>query len=74
MYILQIENLYKKYDKNFYNSDKYYKRVEDLLKEKGRSIGKIQLRYFADKVQNNFDIIIKLPNLGCRLDSIYPRH
>ncbi|MDU3521303.1 MAG: DNA polymerase III subunit delta [Clostridium saudiense] len=37
--------------------DKYYKRVEDLFKEKGRSIGKIQLRYFADKVQNNFDII-----------------
>ena len=37
--------------------DKYYKKVEDLFKEKGRSIGKIQLRYFADKVQNNFDII-----------------
>ena len=30
-------------------------KVEDLFKEKGRSIGKIQLRYFADKVQNNFD-------------------
>lgn len=37
--------------------DKYYKKIEDLFKEKGRSIGKIQLRYFADKVQNNFDII-----------------
>lgn len=37
--------------------DKYYKKVEDLFKDKGRPIGKIQLRYFADKVQNNFDII-----------------
>ena len=37
--------------------DRYYKKVEDLFKEKGRTIGKVQLRYFADKVQNNFDII-----------------
>ena len=37
--------------------DRYYKKVDDLFKEKGRTIGKIQLRYFADKVQNNFDII-----------------
>lgn len=37
--------------------DKYYKKVEEIFKEKGRNIGKIQLRYFADKVQNNFDII-----------------
>lgn len=37
--------------------DKYYKKVEDLFKERGRTIGKVQLRYFADRVQNNFDII-----------------
>lgn len=37
--------------------DKYYKKVEDLFNERGKSIGKIQLRYFADRVQNNFDII-----------------
>lgn len=37
--------------------DKYYKKVEDIFKGKGRVIGKIQLKYFADKVQNNFDII-----------------
>lgn len=37
--------------------DKYYKKVEDLFKERGRTIGKVQLRYFSDKVQNNFDII-----------------
>lgn len=37
--------------------DRYYKKIEDMFKEKGRTIGKIQLRYFADKVQNNFDII-----------------
>lgn len=37
--------------------DRYYKKVEELFKERGRAIGKVQLRYFADKVQNNFDII-----------------
>lgn len=37
--------------------DKYYKKVEDLFRERGRTIGKVQLRYFAEKVQNNFDII-----------------
>ncbi|EKY22755.1 DNA polymerase III subunit delta [Clostridium celatum] len=37
--------------------DKYYKKIEDLFKERGRNIGKIQLKYFADKIQNNFDII-----------------
>ncbi|MGG7144554.1 DNA polymerase III subunit delta [Clostridium nigeriense] len=37
--------------------DRYYKKVEDVFKEKGKEIGKIELRYFAEKVQNNFDII-----------------
>ena len=37
--------------------DKYYKKIEDIFKENGRTIGKVQLKYFADKVQNNFDII-----------------
>ncbi|MBM6860695.1 DNA polymerase III subunit delta, partial [Clostridium saudiense] len=37
--------------------DKYYKKIEEMFKEKGRAIGKIQLKYFADKVPNNFDII-----------------
>ena len=37
--------------------DKYYKKIDDLFREKGRVIGKVELRYFADKVQNNFDII-----------------
>ena len=37
--------------------DKYYKKIDDLFKENGRSIGKVELRYFSDKVQNNFDII-----------------
>lgn len=46
--------------------DKYYKKIEDLFKEKGRNIGKIQLRYFADKVQNNFDIIKReIDKLDC---------
>lgn len=37
--------------------DRYYKKIEDVFKEKGANIGKIEVRYFADKVQNNFDII-----------------
>ena len=37
--------------------DKYYKKIENIFKEKGKNIGKIQLRYFSEKVQNNFDII-----------------
>ena len=37
--------------------DKYYKKIEDMFKDKGRAIGKIQVKYFADKVANNFDII-----------------
>lgn len=37
--------------------DRYYKKVEDVFKSRGKSIGKIELRYFAEKVQNNFDII-----------------
>ena len=37
--------------------DRYYRKIEDMFKDKGRVIGKIQVRYFADKVQNNFDII-----------------
>ncbi|MGL5086471.1 MAG: DNA polymerase III subunit delta [Clostridium sp.] len=37
--------------------DKYYKKVEDVFKSQGKEIGKNELRYFAEKVQNNFDII-----------------
>lgn len=37
--------------------DKYYKKVEDVFKDQGKEIGKNELRYFAEKVQNNFDII-----------------
>ncbi len=51
--------------------DKYYKKVEDLFKDKGRPIGKIQLRYFADKVQNNFDIIKREVD---KLDCIWKRN
>ena len=37
--------------------DRYYKKSEDMFRDKGRAIGKIQVKYFADKVPNNFDII-----------------
>lgn len=37
--------------------DKYLKKVSEIFKEKGKQIGKVELIYFCDKVQNNFDII-----------------
>lgn len=37
--------------------DRYYKRVEEVFRSNGKEIGKIEVRYFAEKVQNNFDII-----------------
>lgn len=37
--------------------DRYYKKIEDIFIESGARIGKIEVRYFAEKVQNNFDII-----------------
>ncbi len=37
--------------------DKYLKKVSDVFKEKGKQIGRVELMYFCDKVQSNFDII-----------------
>lgn len=37
--------------------DKYLKKVSDIFKEKGKPIGRVELTYFCDKVQNNFNII-----------------
>lgn len=37
--------------------DKFYKKVEDIFNEKKAEIGKVEVRYFCEKVQNNFDII-----------------
>ena len=37
--------------------DKYIKKVGDIFKDKGKAIGRTELAYFCDKVQNNFDII-----------------
>lgn len=37
--------------------DRYYKKVEEVFKSNGKEIGKIEAKYFAEKVQNNFDII-----------------
>ena len=37
--------------------DRYIKKVEEVFKEKGKNIGGIELRYFCEKVSNNFDII-----------------
>ena len=37
--------------------DKYIKKVDEIFKEKNKIIGRTELAYFCDKVQNNFDII-----------------
>lgn len=37
--------------------DKYLKKVSDIFKEKGKQIERVELAYFCEKVQNNFDII-----------------
>lgn len=37
--------------------DKYIKKVDGIFKEKGKAIGRTELAYFCEKVQNNFDII-----------------
>ena len=37
--------------------DRYIKKISDIFKEKGKQIERVELMYFCDKVQNNFDII-----------------
>ncbi|WP_066872386.1 DNA polymerase III subunit delta [Clostridium mediterraneense] len=38
---------------------RFYNRVEEIFKSKGKSIGKIELKYFCEIAHNNFDIIEK---------------
>jgi DNA polymerase-3 subunit delta len=37
--------------------DRFIKKIEEIFKEKKKEIGNVELRYFCEKVQNNFDII-----------------
>ena len=37
--------------------DKFRKKVESIFNEKGKSIGKVELNFFCERVQNNFNII-----------------
>lgn len=37
--------------------DKLYKKVEEIFASQKATIGKVEVRYFCEKVQNNFDII-----------------
>lgn len=37
--------------------DRYIKKIGEIFKEKGKAIGRTELIYFSEKVQNNFDII-----------------
>ncbi|MBW6408524.1 DNA polymerase III subunit delta [Clostridium weizhouense] len=37
--------------------DAYIKKINDIFKERKKNIGKAELIYFSEKVQNNFDII-----------------
>lgn len=36
---------------------KLINKIENIFKEQGKTIGKIELRYFSEMVENNFDII-----------------
>lgn len=42
---------------NKLRKDKYLKKVGEVFKERGKQIGRVELMYFSEKVQNNFDII-----------------
>ncbi|PRR83940.1 DNA polymerase III subunit delta [Clostridium vincentii] len=37
--------------------DKLIGKVQDIFNEKGKSIGKVELRFFCERVQNNFNVI-----------------
>lgn len=37
--------------------DRFIKKIGEIFNEKGKNIGNIELRYFSEKVPNNFDII-----------------
>lgn len=37
--------------------DRYIRKVGEVFKERDKTIGRTELAYFCDKVQNNFDII-----------------
>lgn len=37
--------------------EKLYRKVNNIFEKKGKSIGKVELKFFCDSVENNFDII-----------------
>ena len=37
--------------------DKFYKKVNSMFEAEGKNIGRVELRYFCDLVENNFNII-----------------
>ncbi|QAA31713.1 DNA polymerase III subunit delta [Clostridium manihotivorum] len=37
--------------------ERLYKKVGSIFEERGKNIGKVELRYFCDSVENNFNII-----------------
>ncbi|MGL5149595.1 MAG: DNA polymerase III subunit delta [Clostridium sp.] len=39
--------------------DRYLKKIDDIFRSKGRAINKIELKYFSERVQNNFDVIVR---------------
>ncbi|MGL4774092.1 MAG: DNA polymerase III subunit delta [Clostridium sp.] len=39
--------------------ERYLKKIDDVFKSKGRAINKIELKYFSERVQNNFDVIVR---------------
>jgi DNA polymerase-3 subunit delta len=39
--------------------DKYYKKVKNIFSDMNKDIGKVELRFFCDNVDNNMDIVIR---------------
>lgn len=39
--------------------EKYYKKVKSLFSSMGKEIGKVELKYFCDNVDNNMDIVTR---------------
>jgi DNA polymerase III subunit delta len=42
--------------------EKLYKKVKDVFENRGKDIGKVELRFFCDNVDNNMDIIVNEVN------------
>jgi DNA polymerase III subunit delta len=56
----------KKLDKKFcvvkadkLKGDKFYRKVKEVFDSRGKEIGKVELKYFCDSVDNNMEIVVR---------------